>query len=181
MPKSDLLWSLYDEIRGRQIDGLTLTQLNGVLGLLNESDRAECLIWHEGLSDWKTIPDFPELVEGLSGERATPKPAQLPPSADLRMTRRFQIDFVATVSHPDGIFMTRTINISLGGVLLADPPPDKLPLRFQITLSRDDGETIRLQCMRVPVPGGGKTRRLKFIHFDDDSALRRWLLDAKGK
>ncbi len=73
MNSESLHWSLFHEGTKVQVDGLTFTQIKGVLKTVDVSQLNQWYAWHEGLSEWKLVQSFPELVGN-----ATP-PRHLPP------------------------------------------------------------------------------------------------------
>ena len=204
MKSEDVYWSLYNEVTGRQIDGLAFTQVKGIVESMDAASKAHWLAWHEGLTDWKHVDGFTELQDSApdTGRVQSPFPPAAPrtgkfafkdlelspidteslelgrgPNVDNRLNRRFLKNYAVTASYQGGVFKTRTVNISLGGMLVHDPLPDGLGMRFFMTLSRRDGFSVQMQCMRVLGPTG-KVTRVRFLN-QDDTDLRAWLLDSK--
>lgn len=201
MKSNDVYWSLYNEIKGRQIDGLSFIQVKGISETMDPASVNQWLAWHEGLTDWALLETFVELWGGNGPQRREVPIPPVSPTAgrpgqqgsgeedtgelelgvtrvvDQRFNKRFVKNYNVMVNAGSTVYKTRTVNISLGGMRVHDPIPESLGSKFTITLSRKGGFFIQLKCVRILGPSGPQTR-LRFLDAEDTD-LRAWLLDTK--
>lgn len=59
MIKEDsLVWSVYNERQGIQIDQLSFEQAWKIVASSDSKTRVHWLLWHEGLTSWRSVSDF---------------------------------------------------------------------------------------------------------------------------
>jgi hypothetical protein len=83
-------WSLFNERSRIQIDDLTSDQAWGVVAAEDPKHRHLWLVWHTGLTDWKSVSDFDESSRHLS--RAATAAYTFPAVPDLEDQRRAEAE-----------------------------------------------------------------------------------------
>lgn len=100
------------------------------------------------------------------------------PDDNRRFTRRFLKHFKVTIDINGKAFMTHTLNLSMGGMLLEHPMPlDGTLKSFPVRLERHDGAKVDLFCSMIRVPNGLNSKRLRIIGVKQEGLFRSWLLD----
>lgn len=195
MSAKKLVWSFRDEKTEKQVDGLNFKQAAFVNSMIPASARFSWLVWHEGLTDWMSLDECTHFNEENAEKKTAPPPA--PPEkskpkaaapssrgktssdADLnrRLNRRFAKHFKVSINLTDKVFTTHTLNLSMGGMLLEHTLPEELGKSFGVKLQRYDGTSVDLFCSAIPVPDGGRSRRVRIIGAKQEGLFRTWLLD----
>jgi hypothetical protein len=201
MKVTDVYWSFLNEDSELQTDGLTFQQAKFVADLIPQVARASWLVWHEGILDWivleecidlmssspedsKYLPPFPperkSKVPAAGGGQTPNANARSTAQIDKRVNRRFFKKFGLEIIWPGVKFVTTTVNISMGGILLVDEIPEPIGKTFNVLLSRKDGTQIKIFCaqLRPPKSDSGGSKRLRIIGAEHEGLLHNWLLDS---
>lgn len=193
MSSRSVYWSFLNEENGRQIDGLTFLQAEFIASLISKEDRFSWLIWHEGLPEWRPMEESSELanVAEMPSMASPPKPPRnvtgkssekepkIKSEVDQRLARRFLKSFGISIKRSDGsTFQTKTVNLSMGGMLLQDDLPKDLPKSFEVTIHRKENQALSVFCTTLRLPAEGRAnRRLRIVGTTQEGTLRNWLVD----
>lgn len=206
MDNKDAYWSFFHELTGRQVDRLTFVQAEFVYDLINPSDYFSWLVWYQGATEWLPLENCAELHKGPSipprvsmdptatasatatatatakdeNTNVTSTAVQKAIDSDKRLTRRFTKAFKAEIQMKDGtVFSTMTVNASMGGMEVKEALPATLGKTFEVTLSRVNGNSLKVFCSIIKLPQGHTaTHRLRIIGTNQEGLYRSWLLDS---
>jgi hypothetical protein len=79
-------------------------------------------------------------------------------------------------------FLTETIDISMGGMQLADVVPDITPNSFSAKITHASGASVTIQCVKIPSPNGQPSSRVRFmLDGNVESVLRTWIFNAQNE
>lgn len=103
MRAASVNWSLYSEISGRQIDGLTFTQVKGFVACIPPEQAEFWLAWHEGIAAWAPLTEFPLLFEQnrTNERRPPPVPPPVRPRTPAAVERAPAPDSLSGVSEKE--------------------------------------------------------------------------------
>jgi hypothetical protein len=192
MEFEEKLWSLFNELADRQIDGLKIEDAEFVVALIPTSERYSWLVWNDGLGDWinliecqelSKIPTMQSQIESKEiaaiKESISTKIEPLIERIDQRLSRRFAKVLPVEVIGQSGSFFTQTEDISVGGIKVRDPIPDYIGKNFVIILSNRSGEQIKLFCVAIRTPNAKPdgAHRMRILGGEKVGLLRSWLLE----
>jgi hypothetical protein len=195
MDVEEVYWSLSKPVEKKQIDGLTFEQARFFVSELPVSEHHLWMVWREGFTKWIPLLECSDLIKKpRSGMRRVSPP--LPPDEtnefsvinnlaematgkqiDQRLSRRFVKSFsvlVETKGSPS--FKTKLVNISVGGMKVAEAIPEGFGVSFNATIQRADGEELKIYCKVIK---SSARLRVKFLEVDKPRVLQSWLIDSK--
>lgn len=195
--KKNLLWSVRDLDAKHRVDGLNLDQ---ILILILGIAPSRIIHWQARKSstgEWKSLWEFPELgitapppltggtkkkskkgsrrisedtiTEGLGD---TTLEVDVGEVEDRRNSRRFQKEFMLIVYGEKENFSTKTINISMTGLHVAEDIPNWAGNRFSAVLTKKS-ERVRVVISRTDPKDA---RSFSIEEVDPPELLREWLL-----
>jgi hypothetical protein len=194
MNTTEVYWSLAKPTESKKIDGLTYLQAHFFVTEILVSERQLWKVWREGLDDWISLLDCPELTQPqVSPGRVSPPLA--PKSGgdfsmvqdlaavsggvdvDNRLSRRFIKSFLISLESTSGeAFSTESIDVSMTGMRMKDEIPETFGNSFNLRLTRSDGEQLKVYCKVIKASG---RKRVKFLDVDRLRVLQSWLIDSK--
>lgn len=192
----DLTWSIYYKVDEVRLDGVRTDQVRAILCGMREEVLPFWMVWEEGTETWRPARTIMPNLRGL--ETAAPWPA-LPPAqalaapTDPSSRGLFEIDPIAAPTSSSKqrgsprqnqslevvldlngkLVTTRTVNISLGGMLLETALPHEPKTPFSVVVKKD-GEELHMRCRLLP--SSEDKPRLFIDHCNKLSLLRSWIL-----
>ncbi len=195
MDVEEVYWSLSKPVEKKQIDGLTFEQARFFVGELPASEHHLWMVWREGFTKWIPLLECHDLIKQPKSAMRRVSPP-LPPDEinefsminnlsemangkeiDQRLSRRFVKYFSVIVETKGGpSFQTKLVDISVGGMKLAEAIPEAFGVSFNATVKRADGEELKIYCKVIK---SSARLRVKFLEVDKPRVLQSWLIDSK--
>lgn len=193
----DLNWSLYYKVDEVRLDDVRTDQVRAILCGLREEVLPYWMVWEEGTETWRPARFVLPNLRGLEIARpwAETVPAGAPsgafdPNSGLheidpvteagpikqRVSPRYNQTLEVVLDLDGKLLRNRTVNISMGGMLLEAPIPSGPRGPFNLIV-RKDGDELHMRCRLIATRGEAAGTRLFIDHCNKLSVLRRWILE----
>jgi hypothetical protein len=201
--KQAKIWFLWDLERQKALGPYSESGVMAVLQYLGPDHVDHLLVWTKGWETW-TVFRAPSCEQFLNSLSLVKEPTQCPPvpeklrrdfllkqvnlqeqrSLNLRKSHRLPIEIPCTIAVNENVFHTKTLDVSEGGLRVADPVPDWVGGYCLITLllpaangpqtEPTSTRTIELLASLAEDQQQGKTRfQVQSVNHHD---YRSWIL-----
>lgn len=175
---------MYKPEGNRRLDGLSLSQVQAIVGSLSRAEQMDWWLWKEGWTEWKPVSNAPEALQSLPLVAMEPPPPLPNENSDfvLRIHQRYVRKYKVEIERGTKCFRTHSINISAGGILLEEPVPEWVVGYCQVRVYKNHpDECMELACAVADNQPPGQRYRLEFSGLQTEfekEQFEKWIAAA---